>query len=228
MLSRLDWDSDFFGLNIGKLVLSGEDDLLKSDIDGLVDYDLVYIFANHGQNVPVVGSNLVDCKVIYKKSISSNAEAISNVVAFSENKPSSDLYKLALQSGEYSRFRLDDKMPAGSYEKLYRRWMEQSVCKAMADVVLCYYDDGKIIGMVTVAVKNNVGSIGLVAVDSSCRGAGIGSALLESVDSYLFEKGVGVVEVATQLDNAKACSWYEKNGYAVDLITDIYHWWRDR
>ena len=228
MLSRLDWDSDFFGLNIGKLVLSGEDDLLKSDIDGLVDYDLVYIFANHGQNVPVVGSNLVDCKVIYKKSIRSNMEAISNVVAFSENKPSSDLYKLALQSGEYSRFRLDDKMPAGSYEKLYRRWIEQSVCKAMADVVLCYYDDGKIIGMVTVAVKNNVGSIGLVAVDSSCRGLGIGSALLESVDSYLFEKGVGVVEVATQLDNAKACSWYEKNGYAVDLITDIYHWWRDR
>ena len=225
-LSRLNWDSDFFGLNIGKLVLSGEDDFLMSDIDGLDDYDLVYIFATHGCHIPIVGANLVDCKVIYKKSISCNVEAKSNVVAFSENKPSSDLYELALQSGEYSRFRLDDKMPAGSYEKLYRRWIEQSVCKAMADEVLCYYYNGKIAGMVTVAIKDNVGSIGLVAVDSSCRGLGFGSALLESVDSYLYGKGVCAVEVATQLDNTKACSWYEKNGYVVDSMTDIYHWWR--
>ncbi len=226
MLSRLDWDSVFFGLNVGKLVLSDEDEFLKPEIEGLLDYDLVYIFANHGYKMPVVRANLVDCKVIYKKSISRNVETNSNVVAFSENKPSPDLYELALQSGEYSRFRLDDKMPAGSYEKLYRRWIEQSVCKAMADEVLCYYYNGKIVGMVTLAVKDNVGSIGLVAVDSSCRGLGIGSALLESVDSYLFGRGVRVVEVATQLDNTKACSWYEKNGYAVDSITDIYHWWR--
>lgn len=225
-LSRLNWDSDFFGLNIGKLVLSDEDEFLKLDIEGLLDYDLVYIFANHGYKMPVVGANLVDCKVIYKKSISRNVETNSNVVAFSENKPSPDLYELALQSGEYSRFRLDDKMPAGSYEKLYRKWIEQSVCKAIADEVLCYYYNGKIVGMVTLAVKDNVGSIGLVAVDSSCRGLGIGSALLESVDSYLFGRGVRVVEVATQLDNTKACSWYEKNGYVVDSMTDIYHWWR--
>ena len=78
-LSRLNWDSDFFGLNIGKLVLSDEDDFLMSDISGLVDYDLVYIFANHGRNMPVIGANLVDCKVIYKKSISRNVEANSNV-----------------------------------------------------------------------------------------------------------------------------------------------------
>lgn len=225
-MSRLNWDSDFFGLNIGKLVLSDEDEFLKPDIEGLLDYDLVYIFANHGYKMPVVGANLVDCKVIYKKSISRNVETNSNVVAFSENKPSPDLYELALQSGEYSRFRLDNKMPAGSYEKLYRKWIEQSVCKAMADEVLCYYYNGKIVGMVTLAVKDNVGCIGLVAVDSLCRGLGIGSALLESVDSYLFGTGVRVVEVATQLDNTKACSWYEKNGYVVDSMTDIYHWWR--
>ena len=226
-LSRLNWDSDFFGLNIGKLVLSDEDDFLKPEIEGLLDYDLVYIFTNHGYKMPVIGANLVDCKVIYKKSISCNVEANSNVVAFSESKPSPSLYELALHSGVYSRFRLDNKMPAGSYEKLYRKWIEQSVCKVMADEVLCYYYNGKIVGMVTVAVKDNVGSIGLVAVDSSCRGVGIGSVLLESVDSYLFGKGVRVVEVATQLDNIKARSWYEKNGYIVDSMTDIYHWWRE-
>lgn len=225
-LSRLNWDSDFFGLNIGKLVLSGEDDLLKFNIDVFVNYDMVYIFVNHGYNMPDVGANLVDCRVIYRKSIVCSVESNSNVIIFPENKPSQDLYALALQSGEYSRFRLDDKMPAGSYEKLYRRWIEQSVSKVMANDVLCYYYNGKIVGMVTVVVKDNVGSIGLVAVDSSCRGLGIGSALLESVDSYLFGKGVYVVEVATQLDNTKACSWYEKNGYVVDSMTDIYHWWR--
>lgn len=225
-LSRLNWDSNFFGLNIGKLVLSDEDEFLKPDIERLLDYDLVYIFANHGYKMPDVGANLVDCKVIYRKSIVCSVESNSNVIIFPENKPSQDLYALALQSGEYSRFRLDDKMPAGSYEKLYRRWIEQSVSKIMANDVLCYYYNGKIVGMVTVVVKDNVGSIGLVAVDSSCRGLGIGSALLESVDSYLFGKGVYVVEVATQLDNTKACSWYEKNGYVVDSMTDIYHWWR--
>ena len=148
-----------------------------------------------------------------------------NIVAYTNPTPNKELYDLALQSGEYSRFRIDENFPAGSYEKLYRRWIEQSVCKAMADDVLCYYDDAKIVGMVTVGVKDNIGSIGLVAVDVKSRGKGVGSVLLEAVDAYFGEKGVSCVEVATQQNNLTACSWYERNGYEVASVTDIYHWW---
>ena len=225
MLSRLDWDSEFFGLNIGRIDWRNNQEPIVLSKEELLDYNLIYVFVHHGQLVPLNDAKLVDSKVIYRKKIIARTSMHQNVVAYTDSRPNEELYDLALQSGVYSRFRLDGNFPAGSYEKLYRRWIEQSVCKVMADDVLCYYDGGKILGMVTVDVKDNIGSIGLVAVDVTSRGKGVGSVLLSAVDAYFSDKGISSVEVATQLNNLTACSWYERNGYKVASVTDIYHLW---
>lgn len=223
--SKLTWDSNFFGLNIGKLTLKQNDVCFHFDVEKYQDYDLVYVFVPHGLKIPFCGLELVDSKVIYRKTELNRMLKNPNIHLFVEKTPTQELYELALQSGEYSRFKLDEKFPTDSYEKLYRCWIEQSVSKTIADDVLCYYLEDRIIGMVTVSVNDRVGHIGLVAVDAPCRNMGIGSALLDAVDSYFFERNAIAIEVPTQLNNRSACLWYEKNGYEVHTITDIYHWW---
>lgn len=225
-LTDLQWDSAFFGMRISRLDVDESDDVRGFSQDVLCKNDLVYIFAKHGIEVNVEGGTLVDRKVIYWKNIAEPATCCCNVKPFEGLVPSEDLYRLSLQSGIYSRFKLDTNFPAGSYERLYCRWIEQSVNGAFADVVLCYYVEEKIEGMVTVSVKDGTGVIGLVAVDSPYRKVGIGSELLRAVDVYLYEHKIYRVEVATQYDNKNARAWYEKNGFAVKEQTDIYHWWK--
>ncbi len=225
--SKLTWDSEFFGLNIGKIVLSQDDDFSNFDVKSYQDYDLIYIYAPHRYDVHLCDVKLVDNKVFYRKNIINKGSVNSNICAFTGKEPSHELYDLALQSGEYSRFKFDKRFPIGSYENLYRRWVEQSVCKTIADDVLCYYSEGRIVGMVTISAKEGIGRIGLVAVDTSSRNIGVGSALLDAVNAYFFERRIYIIDVPTQLNNTKACNWYEKNGYKVSSITDIYHWWID-
>lgn len=222
---KLEWDSIFFGLNIGKISIEDESDIQALHKLYFNEFDLVYIFAPHKLDIEKAQAKLVDTKVIYKKTINSNVRPNSHITLYPDNKPSESLYSLALQSGEYSRFKTDNKFPYGSYERLYRRWIENAVSKHKHTDVLCYYKNNEIYGMVTVSSDLCIGKIGLVSVDVDHRNERIGSLLLQSVDNYLFNKNIFTVEVATQLHNTNACSWYERNGFTIDSITDVYHLW---
>ena len=110
---------------------------------------------------------------------------------------------------------------------MYRRWIEQSVCKILADDVLVYIDNSIECGMLTYRInkEDNIARIGLVAVDDNCQGKGVGSGLIQSLESLLDNQKVTKLFVATQENNFWACKWYEKNGFSVDSKVEIYHWW---
>ena len=80
-------------------------------------------------------------------------------------------------------------------------------------------------GMISVGIQENMGHIGLVAVDTDCQHQGIGGKIMSTLDGYLYGLGVKMLEVPTQKANKDACRWYEKNGFSVQSRTQIYHWW---
>lgn len=146
---------------------------------------------------------------------------------FKQATPSDDLYRLALVSGGYSRFKLDERLPQGSYERLYTRWIENACPKEGTNKqILTYLDINSIAkGMITIDHQGELGHIGLVAVDTDCQHQGIGGKIMSTLDGYLFDLGVKTLEVPTQKANTDACRWYEKNGFTVQSRTQIYHWW---
>lgn len=222
----LDWDSEFFGLHIGKLVLDHKNDAICLCNTAIYkDYDLIYIFAQPNMMVNLSGCLLADEKVIYTKHINVNFDHVSAVKPYVAHIPNEALYHLALQSGVYSRYNLDRHFPEGSYEKLYSKWIEQSVNKAIANDVLCYYDNNKIVGMLTIAIEKDEGNIGLIAVDSSYRNKNIGTQLIMATECYLQQKNILTLNVATQKKNEAACHLYKKNGFCQLSITNVYHWW---
>ena len=225
----LQWDSDFFGLQIGRAdILSTEDALVFAARHEELkqQYDLLYIFDPNNIGFTANGAQLVDEKILYSKPCEPRKQ-YSDISFFKQATPSDDLYRLALVSGGYSRFRLDERLPQGSYERLYTRWIENACPKEGTNKqILTFLDTNNIAkGMITIDHQGELGHIGLVAVDTDAQHQGIGGKIMSTLDGYLFGLGVKSLEVPTQKANTDACRWYEKNGFTVQSRTQIYHWW---
>ena len=228
MIDYLEWDSKFFGLRIAKVQLCTQDDndlLTKMKEELRHDYDLIYLFVNGNTKISLNNAYLVDRKVIYSKEVNSSTTNDESIISYNKDTVSTDLLQLALESGEYSRFKLDARFPQNSYEKLYTCWIEQSVSHKIASDVFCYMVEGRARGLLTLKVDNNNGEIGLVSTNHNYRGHGIASKLLEHANNYLYQLGGSKLSVATQFQNKPACHLYEKSGFSIDSCIDIWHWW---
>lgn len=225
----LDWDSDFFGIRIGRAEIASDEDAtrLVSQVNSLKDsFDLIYVFARHGLAFTANKAKLVDEKTVYSLKEFPRFEKKSNVMVWDKDREvTDDLLHLALVSGTFSRFRSDNRFPVGSYERLYSRWIEQSVHHAIATEVFCYMADNAPRGMVTLNRKADTGTIGLVAIHENYQHRGIGSAMMRHVIRYAQEHECSKLSVTTQLENVSACKLYEKVGFEVESVTDVWHWW---
>ena len=228
-ICTLQWDSDFFGLRIGRADIHTKKESLSlaerlSELKR--DFDLLYVFDPHNVGFDANGAWLVDEKILYSKPCE-HRKQFPEIAFFEGTSPSADLYRLALVSGGYSRFKLDERFPKGSYERLYTRWIENACPKKGTNKQILISSDpqGATKGMITIDHQGELGHIGLVAVYPDAQHQGIGGKIMSTLDGYLFEHGIKTLEVPTQKANTDACRWYEKNGFVAQSKTPIYHWW---
>ena len=109
-----------------------------------------------------------------------------------------ELDKLAIQSGIYSRYKVDPNIAPEHFEKLFKLWILKSVNRTLAENVFVSMDGEKIVGMVTVGMKNGRGGIGLVAVDERMRGKNVGVSLTRVAQKWAVGKGCRHAQVVTQ------------------------------
>lgn len=228
-IRTLQWDSDFFGLRIGRADLQTKADALdlRAKQEELKrQLDLLYIFDPNNVGFGADGARLMDEKILYSKPCEPRKQ-FPEISFYKGAQPNNDLYQLALVSGGYSRFKLDKRLPKGSYERLYNRWIENACSKEGTNKqIMLFKDEQNVVrGMITIDYQGELGHIGLVAVDTDVQHKGIGGKIMSTLDGYLFQQGVKTLEVPTQKANADACRWYEKNGFTIQSIIPIYHWW---
>lgn len=224
---KLEWDTNFFGYKVGKVIAENELDekVLKNN-----DYQLIYIFSREALPNDVVKKNklfLADEKIDLITDISSlsfNKLPNKNLVELTELD--NDLLDLAFQSGHFSRFKVDSNFKNKEFEKLYTAWIEQSIAHKNAEKVMGFLINSKVVGFVTIALKTNNFDIGLIAVDEKYRSLKIGKQLLEYVFNYALKKNVNNISVTTQKQNQGAVNFYFKNGFSVNRTTHIYHLWK--
>lgn len=236
MIQRLDWDSRFFGVSVGRLELNLGDVVLSSTIEDVIrgsNYDLIYVFlpVSEGRMAELekprsalvsIGGRCVDLKTFYRKKVADFACAEKAAVLA---KASSDrLLKLAYASGWCSRFSQDERLRSFQ-EQLYGLWLEKELTEGH---VFVYPSEESPLGLATVTLQNGVGRIGLVAVDADSCGKGIGTKLLGDVEAWLWEAGAKEYGVITQGMNIAACRLYEKFGFALERQVEVWHVWRSK
>lgn len=226
-LIELAWDSEFFGFGVAHWIGVDNLDFRKISQDARASgIRLVYLFlppdSAADRSAREAGVRLVDRKVTFVTEtaisgpISPHVQQVSQMTA--------RMRELALQSGVFSRFRLDDNLPAGSFEKMYSLWLDRSLRRANAREVLAYEEAGQQLGMITLGEKNGRADIGLLGVHDTARGRGIGSLLVHAARGRAAEMGYGRIQVATQLDNAPACALYQRS-FLPENVEHIYHFW---
>jgi dTDP-4-amino-4,6-dideoxy-D-galactose acyltransferase len=228
----LDWDSNFFGKKIGSIDLTPNfwdelDHIFKMGKDG--HFELVYGFLNVKDKQTMIHESLKNdyqtTNVIYRKKLSNNLAIMDAHIRIADPiSDASSLKDMALQAGHSSRFVKDLQLGLNAGQKLYDTWIENSLNKNIAHEVLVYDKDG-ISGFITLKYNDNHTEVGLIAVDARFRNQNIGSKLLEAAEVYGQQHQCEYIKVGTQIENANACRFYERNHFVSESYSQIYHFW---
>lgn len=221
----LKWDSNFFNFKVGNIKIGNKNiQEINDEIIRLQDLGcrLVYVNSPEILDLTKFKSVLVDKKRSYILSNPQYKEIKKQIVSVIDNPPL--LYNLAYQAGEYSRYRVDPYVEETIFKKLYRTWIDNSINNGFADYVLAAIKNNNYIGLITAKKREHELSIGLFATDKMYRNEGIGSGLIQTVINYAFLQKLEV-EVTTQADNDKACTFYQHKGFEKIREEYIYHVW---
>ncbi len=229
----LTWDTDFFRIRTGRIIPTS---LQKNQLASILTemrqkgFQLVYWASEHQYTYDFKSypGQLVDKKTSFEvnlRNINLDSIPLPKAEPYSSPMPFSQLEKLAIQSGFFSRFALDNRFPHEKFTALYKTWIRRSVSGEIANEVLVIRQHNHIAGMVTLSNKNGVGDIGLIAVDEEFRGRKFGQQLVLDAQRWFIQHGCHTAHVVTQGDNLPACRLYKKCGYQKIKIEFYYHFW---
>ncbi|HYD35467.1 MAG TPA: GNAT family N-acetyltransferase [Vitreimonas sp.] len=231
---HLPWDSTFFGYKVCQLegTVSNNGELasqlneLKTDKVQLVYWAVEPDDLNSQQAAANQTAFLADKKTTYLRTVPLD-QSFNNqpsIRSYLHQPASKSLYNLALQSSAYSRYALDPHLKSEA-ARLYRTWLDNSLKGEIAREVLVYEKEGVPAGLLTLGEKNHRADIGLLAVDEQYRGQGIGQQLMQTAFDTTLQWGYNQIQVVTQQANTGACAFYEKQGFEIEKIQYIYHFW---
>lgn len=224
MINRLVWDSDFFEIEVGDLIYKNNSITNNSE-----DFELIYVKNDIDFELEINNfeNTFSENKLVFSKNLNFSETSKRNI--FSADKIDckiEEIYELAYESGKFSRFFLDNNFKIEKFKELYQKWVDNSISKLFADDLFVYQEDNKTIGFVTYKIKNEVATIGLIAVSQNQQGKGIGGKLLNYLENFLFKSNVNSLSIPTQKNNIAACNFYKKQGYSVNEKTIIKHYWK--
>ena len=229
-IELLKWDSDFFGIKTGRIFLNTKNEWDESE---LKNWDLVYIFVDPND----ISANLilqqkriplVDEKITYLMDVSNlkiYEDHSSWLGSYFSSAKDDEVIRIGIQSGIYSRFYTDPEIPRAKFTELYTLWMKNSISRELAREVIVYKtEEEKIAGVITIGEKNKRADIGIIAVDNDFRGRNVGSTLIQGAINYSIRHQYSSLQVVTQKMNEAACKFYERCGFSVERLVNVYHY----
>jgi GNAT superfamily N-acetyltransferase len=233
----LDWDSEFFGLRIARILspkLNGEqmEQVLRWRESQCIDCVYWLVHADDSITVRLAEDcsfRLVDTPITFERTfddlVSTDGDVDPSEIRISKPSDIPGLQAIAGVSHHDSRFYHDPNFPVSSCDSLYAEWIKRS-CEGYADVVLVAVSQDRPIGYISChLVGNEEGKIGLFAVDRTVQGVGFGRRLLGKSLGWFKENGAKYMTVVTQARNCKAQRFYQRNGFVTRSVGLWYHRW---
>jgi ribosomal protein S18 acetylase RimI-like enzyme len=234
-LEFLPFDTNLFGVKCGK-VSFGAADFLKDGAANLIFHAKKERYRHIVAKVPgewvhageflrEAGFSFIVESIELKKDVLAGRELPENIFVYTEGE-NDRLVALTREafSGK-TRFHLDGTFPPEKATQLHERWIVNLVNDPNI-VVLVHRVDGIIEGYITINCQNSgaqKGHIGLFAVDRKFSGRGIGSRLLESIES-LDEFDLTTLWAMTESINQSAIKTYTANQFRPIKRWNVFRW----
>jgi ribosomal protein S18 acetylase RimI-like enzyme len=234
---HLEWDSRFFGVETARVVADTLTPERAAEIDRwCAGHRIKFLYFLARPDDPETirlaeqgGYALTDVRMTFEQPLSADAPVnrTSSVRPFEEpDLPA--LRRIARTSFTDGRFYSDPHVPRAKCDELYDIWITKST-GADPSGVLVARDEGRAVGFVTcdLDAATNWGSIGLLGVDESARGRGVGRALTQGALAWFALRGLPGVTVITQGRNVVAQRLYQRCGFVTRSVRLYYHKWYD-
>lgn len=234
----LAWDSEFFGVRIGRIRGARLSDERARQIEAWAASErivCVYFLADAADAETRAaaerhGYSLTDIRVRLDAPV--GAERTSSgegTVRLAQPSDLPALKAIARASHTNTRFYADGRFDRSRCAALYEHWIARSLSGELADAVWVADADGTPVGYLTIqAMAADSARIGLVAVDSERRSRGLGSALMAAAHEWCLARGITRLDVIAQGTNDAALRFYGRAGFVVRDVGLWYHRWFDR
>jgi RimJ/RimL family protein N-acetyltransferase len=230
----LQWDSEFWGLEIGR-VADGE--VTEAGLARVDEWaaaerlDCLYLLASADDPPSVhaaerAGFRVMDLRIELRR-VAAVEEADGVREAREDDRDA--LRGIARSSHRITRFYADPNFPDARCDDLYDTWIARSL-EGWADGVLVVEADGSPAGYVSCHLdrQEGTGSIGLIAVDEAARGQGLGLTLTLGAVAWCGRRGMNEMSVVTQGRNVAALRTFEQAGFRVSSVAVWLHKWYGR
>lgn len=237
LVERLDWDSEFFGREIGRARIGR----LDASLAERLAYDAraaglacVYFAAAADDFETVVaaeglGCHLVDVRVVLERPADAApppplGDADFRIAPGRE----ADLPRLeaiAIDVARASRYAADPRFPREETERLYRTWIRNAWNGYVDAVLVAQGREGEVLGFVCPKMHGELCDLQLVGVASAQRQRKVGRGLVSAGITWGHENGASRLQVVTQGRNVPAQRLYQQLGFLTTEVKLFYHLW---
>ena len=228
----LDWDSEFWGAPIGRVeggVMDRERLHTVDEWAAANDVACVYFLADSSdaESAHVAedgGFRLMDLRVELRRPTA--GDETTGELRPAGAADGDALRAIARASHGVTRFYADPHFPDDRCDDLYDTWITRSL-EGWADGVLVAEVGERPVAYVSCHLDSaaRAGSIGLIAVDESARGGGVGVTLSRGAVAWCRDRGAQEMSVVTQGRNAAALRTFQRAGFLVDSVGLWFHKW---
>lgn len=231
MVEELKWDSEFFKMRAGRLIVEDVKELTDQVFEQMKQYDFISIQnINNNQMVNVIiaeqtNAFLADVNIQFEKKIFYQEMEpqchICSAASFGEKY--SDIFLLACGGFKYSKFERDEGLLLRGGDRVYEEWVKNSVDDTNKFYI--YYVTTAVNGFILYRIEDDCAIIEIALVDPLYQRQGIISKLIRSLEGALYEKGIKKLIVGTQMDNIPAINVYHKLGFSESKHVSVFHLW---
>jgi dTDP-4-amino-4,6-dideoxy-D-galactose acyltransferase len=231
LINDLRWDTDFFGVKCGKIVLLSDysaDEWHEVEKESQ-SYDLVTIenrnscSANAWHIGMYLPAALVDVNIQFEKRLISVYPASDSLDHVANNFAVDDQI-LGMSYFHESRFLADPELKKRGGSEVYINWVKNSFGKP-DKYFACEYLGSQITGYALHSFDRFYGKCTIELIAVSDKNAGIGQKLFTYVENHAISKGYQKISVGTQIKNTAAINFYHKCGCKQTGCHQIYHYW---
>jgi dTDP-4-amino-4,6-dideoxy-D-galactose acyltransferase len=240
-LHELDWDTKFFGMKMGEVLLPivsktiGFSELTWQRTLELAHYqNYQFLFCpfdvEHNEiaaSISRLGATIGDILVTYSLQCTKDLKKrkLKYPVIEADQNDLPGIIEIAHKSFRDSRFLKDLHFERAKAEQFYPSWLRESFLNL--EKILVVKENQQILGFVSLKPESTTPTllIRLIAVNESTQGKGVGQTLIDQAINFALEQKYSRIQVGTQLTNYAAINLYEKNSFRMINAKYRYHFW---
>ncbi len=240
LITKLEWDSNFFGFNIAFLSCMHLTENIMHRIARFMEREEVRLVeylcnCHNAESVRLAekyGFHFVDVRLTYRFDLKKNKEVSGfnkdENLKIRESCPDDalELVKIARNSYVDSRYYFDRNFTLEQCQRFYEDWILKSMKGEFDDIVFVALVNDKLAGLISCKkMSSDIGKIGIVGVAADFQGKGIGKYLVFKSLNWFKNEGCSQVDVITQGRNYAAQRLYQSIGFGTKTVQLWYHKW---